>query len=370
MKLKKNTYLKKLNTTMTMDMDMTSNYMNPIANANANHPVAATTTTGVGLTEEGGGGGNLPFGLSDCNNNNNNNNSDNSHILPRPLPPSMYHNNDNDNDNNNFIQQLEQQQLEQQLLMAAQAQTQAQIQTQNSYNSSLHSNPQLPQQIQPRQQQEQQQQQGEGLGVGVGTSRDSTTTCTDTHLNVGLQLHRVPVVVPTDRDIMAGRSGRYSARCNSGSLYYYKLIDTMYSEYYQPNDPYIHHNSIERQHNSIKRSILQRRSTIVNTIIQRCKNDKIITTPVVNGPGRFIRKIDKRRNELEVMDDKAIALKIVSTVFFCFFLHCLLNTTNYYNLHKIRYLHSTTHYGCSLSHSLSLFTEKSIYEYKKETRWY
>ena len=303
---------------MHMDMDMTSNYMNPIATVNANHhPVAATTTTTVGVSlteeEEGRGGGNLSFGLSDCNNNNNNNNSDNSHILPRPLPPSMYHNdNGNDNDNNNFIQQLEQQ-----LLMAAQAQTQIQAQTQNSYNSSLHSNPQLPQQqMQPRQQQEQQQQQGVGLGLGLGTSRDSPTTCTDTDHNAGLQIHRVPVVVPTDRDVIAGRSGRYSARCNSGSLYYYKLIDTMYSEYYQPNDPYIHHNSIERQHNSIKKSILQRRSTIVNTIIQRCKNDKIITTPVVNGPGRFIRKIDKRRNELEVMDDKAIALKIVSTVFY------------------------------------------------------
>ena len=185
--------------------------------------------------------------------------------------------------------------------------------------------------------------------------------------NAGLQLHRVPVV-PTDRDVIAGRSGRYSARCNSGSLYYYKLIDTMYSEYYQPND-----------HKPIKKNILQRRSKIVNTIIQRCKNDQITTTTtvVVNGSsgigdsnstsihpsGRFLRT-NKISNELEVMDDKAIALKIVSTVFFCFFLHCLLNTTNYYNLHKIRYLHSTTLHttdALSLSLFLSLFTEKSIY---------
>ena len=200
--------------------------------------------------------------------------------------------------------------------------------------------------------------------------------------NAGLQLHRVPVV-PTDRDIITGRTGKQSsANTSNGTLYYYKLIDTMYSEYYQPND-----------HKPIKKNILQRRSKIVNTIIQRCKNDQITTTTtvVVNGSsgigdnnstsihpsGRFLRT-NKISNELEVMDDKAIALKIVSTVFFVstsiylivssfyfvfFFSTKLLNTTNYLNLHKIRYLHYTTLHttdALSLSLSLFLFTEKTI----------
>ena len=200
--------------------------------------------------------------------------------------------------------------------------------------------------------------------------------------NAGLQLHRVPVV-PTDRDIITGRTGKQSsANTSNGTLYYYELIDTMYSEYYQPND-----------HKPIKKNILQRRSKIVNTIIQRCKNDQITTTTtvVVNGSsgigdnnstsihpsGRFLRT-NKISNELEVMDDKAIALKIVSTVFFVstsiylivssfyfvfFFSTKLLNTTNYLNLHKIRYLHYTTLHttdALSLSLSLFLFTEKTI----------
>jgi hypothetical protein len=186
------------------------------------------------------------------------------------------------------------------------------------------------------------------------------------------------VVVPTDRDIIAGRTKNFtytipgqssgqslgqSSGQSAGTKYYYKLIQSKFDEYYQPTDDdydyrtvnnYNNNNNNNNNNNSIiddnytTFKILaqkQRRTDTVNTIIDSCKNDKIIstvttatatatataTTTVVNNgggdggnsiiylPGRFIQQ-NTTTGVLEEMENKAVIIKIVS---FCFVLHCV-----------------------------------------------